>query len=130
MNIGSVPYQTFPSMGYAISVSQSGRTSLPVSPSAYIYSQFKHVSGTPAPEGTPGVNINKLRIIDTLIEQLTKMKKMPEIMDELYMQNGDNRINAMIDQYQNQIRSIQTANANNPYAPLAPLTGSVFSLSV
>jgi hypothetical protein len=130
MNIGSVPYHAFPTIGYAITASQGGKASLPVSPSTYIYSHFKHVSGTPAPEGVRGVNITKLKIIDTLIEQLSKMKKQPEIIDEVNGQDGEKRFNALIDQYNHQIRSIQAANAHNPYAPLAPFTGAVFSLSV
>ena len=131
MNIGTeVPYQAFPSIGYAISISQSGRMSLPVSPSSYIYSQFKHVSGVPAPEGVGGVNINKLAIIDTLVEQISRMRKQPDPFLASEDQDSENRANAMITQYQNQIRSIQTASASNPYAPAAPFVGAVFSISI
>jgi hypothetical protein len=126
MNIGSVPYHAFPSIGYAITASQGGKASLPVAPSAYIYSQFKHVSGTPAPEGVRGVNISKLKIIDTLIDQLTKMKKQPESLTNLSGNDEEKRINALI----NQLRTTQTANANNPYAPAASYVGTIFSISV
>ena len=130
MNIGSVAYQPFPSIGYAISASHSGKMSLPVSPSSYIYSHFKHVSGVPAPDGVSGVNINKLAIIDTLIEQLSRMKKQPETAFQGTDQDNEKRINTLINDYQNRIRNIQTASANNPYAPTAPLVGAVFSISV
>jgi hypothetical protein len=130
MNIGSVPNNTFPSIGYAIAASQGGKASLPVAPSAYIYSQFKHVSGTPAPEGVRGVNINKLRILDTLIDQLTRMKKQPEPLTSLSGENDEKRINAIINQYHNQIRSIQTANVSNPYALAAPNIGTIFNIYV
>jgi hypothetical protein len=133
MNINEIPYQAFPSMGYAISISQSGKASVPVSPSAYIYSHFEHVSGVPAPEGVKGVNIDKLKILDTLIDQLSRMKNQPEPPEALLIgtdQDNEKRINALIEQYQNQIRTTQAANANNPYAAAAPLVGALFSISV
>ena len=134
MNISDVPYPAFPSVGYAISIAQSnGRASVPVSPSAYIYSQFEHVSGVPAPEGVRGVNIDKLKILDTLIGQLSRMKKEPESFESELMgtdQGNEKRINNLIEQYQNQVRTTQAANANNPYAAPAPLAGAIFSISV
>jgi len=134
MNISDVPYPAFPSVGYAISIAQSnGRASVPVSPSAYIYSQFEHVSGVPAPEGVRGVNIDKLKILDTLIGQLSRMKKEPESFESELMgtdQGNEKRINNLIEQYQNQVRTTQAANANNPYAAPAPLVGAIFSISV
>jgi hypothetical protein len=132
MNIESIPYQTFPSIGYAISASQGGRMSVPVSPSSYIYSQFKHISGVPAPEGVSGVNINKLKIIDTLIEQISRMKKQPEpsFNIDTEEQNSEMQINALIEQYHDQVRTIQASNASNPYAQIAPFTGAIFSIAV
>jgi hypothetical protein len=104
--------------------------SLPVSPSSYIYSHFKHVSGVPAPEGVQGVNISRLKILDTLIEQLAKMKKQPEPDFGGDGKNNEQRINALIEQYQHQIRAVQTAGAASPYGPAAPVSGALFSLSV
>jgi len=126
MDIGSIPHPAFPSLGYAINVSRDGRTSLPVAPGMVIYSHFKHISGTPAPEGTQGVNISKLRILDTLIEQLSKMKNRPDTMD-LDNLNGDDeqRINVLIEQYQKQIKAAQSASV---YSPVSPATGILFSI--
>ena len=131
MNIGSVPYHAFPSIGHAISISQTGdRMSLPVSPSSLIYAQFKHVSGVPATDGVQGVNISKLAIIDTLVEQISRMKNQPKSIFEGQDQENEERINARIEHMQNQIRNIPTASAANPYAPAAPLLGAVFSISI
>jgi hypothetical protein len=130
MNIESASYNTIPTIGYAISASQGGRMSLPVSPSSYIYSQFKHVSGVPAPEGVQGVNINRLKIIDTLIEQLSQMKKQPEPLLAVNDQDSEHAIEAMIEQYQNQVRTIQENRANSPYALTPPPTGSLFNIFV
>jgi len=127
MNIGNVPHHAFPSIGYAISAASNGRMSLPVSPSQLIYSHFKHVSGTPAPEGTSGVNISKLKILDTLIEQLSRMKNQPAAEFGIEGELDENRINALIDQYQKQIKATQAAGV---YSPAAPITGALFSIAV
>ena len=128
MNIGSVPYHAFPSVGYALNAAKNGRMSLPVQPGLVIYSHFKHVSGTPAPEGTNGVNISKLKILDTMIEQLSKMKKQQSSIDfGTLNENDENRINALIDQYQKQIKAAQAVSF---YTPAAPATGALFSISV
>jgi len=124
MNIGAVTTNTFPNI-YAISAAGS-RVAVPVSPSAYIYSHFEHVSGVPAPEGESGVNINKLKIIDTLIDRLSKMKKEAVYMDDMQGQNEENQINALLEK----IRTVQAANAKNPFAPATPSIGTIFSLSV
>jgi hypothetical protein len=126
MNIGNIPYHAFPSIGYAINAASSGRTSLPVSPSQVIYSHFKHVSGTPAPEGTTGVNISKLKILDTLIDQLDKMKNQAKVKIDTSSEHDENRINALIDQYQKQIRAVQNASF---YTPAVPETGVLFNIS-
>jgi hypothetical protein len=127
-NIGA----TFPSFGYAISVASRGRMSLPVAPSSYIYSQFEHVSGIPAPEGSRGVTISRLKVLNTLIEQLQQIKKNPLAALQLSEEKpSDERIDALIEQYENQIRQAQAAHAAMPYkpAPTAP-AGAVFSLAV
>ena len=125
MNVGAIPHQAFPSIGYAITASSDGRTSLPVAPGMVIYSHFKHVSGTPAPEGTQGVNINKLRILDTLIEQLSKMKGQ-EVADFGNLEgNEEQRINALIEQYQKQLKTAQSVSI---YTPTAPDTGLLFNI--
>ena len=128
MNIGSIPSNAFPNI-YAITAAQESRVAVPVSPSAYIYSQFEHVSGVPASEGESGVNINKLKIIDTLIEQISKAKNQAEALAAEKEQDEEKRINALIEQYHNQMRA-QTANSN-PYAQqTAPLAGLIFNISV
>jgi hypothetical protein len=127
MNIGAIPKYSFPSVGYAMSAVKDGRVSLPVSPSVYIYSHFKHVSGTLAPEGTQGVNISRLKILDTLIEQLSSMKKHSIKNIDISDESDEKRINALIDQYQKQIKSLQ---AQALYTPIAPSTGALFNLVV
>jgi hypothetical protein len=130
MNIESVPYHAFPSIGYAITAAQTGKASLPVSPSAAIYAHFEHVSGVPAPEGVEGVNINKLKIIDTLIEQLSRIKSDSEAIAIDREQDEEKNINSLIEQFRTQMQKLQASGANNPYAVAAPITGAIFNISV
>ena len=125
MNIANV--SMYPNHGYALTAINSGRMSLPVSPGSYIYSQFKHVSGTLAPEGTQGVAISKLKILDVLIEQMSQMKKQPDIDVQAL---SDGQIDALISQYEGQIKAAQAAKNIVPYAPApqAP-AGILFNIS-
>ena len=118
---------TFPSIGYAITASNSGRMSLPVAPANYIYSQFKHVAGVPAPEGTRGVTITKLKILDVMIEQLSQMKKRPELNTQ---DLSNEQIDALISKYEGQIKAATAANSVMPYAPApqAP-AGALFNIA-
>jgi len=129
MNVGTIPHQAFPSIGYAINAVRDGRTSLPVAPGLVIYSHFKHISGTPAPEGTTGVNISKLKILDTLIEQLSRIKNQPAMefgnLDENFP-SDEKRIDFLIEQYQMQIKATQSAGI---YTPAAPATGVLFNIA-
>jgi hypothetical protein len=98
-----------------------------VAPSAYIYSHFKHVSGVPAPEGVRGVNITKLKILDALIEQLGRIKKQGVKTPEALV--SDDRIDALIEQYEGQIRSARAAGAAMPYLRVpAGGGGALFNL--
>ena len=117
----------FPNVGFALTASQSGKASLPVSPSAYIYSQFKHVSGVPAPEGTAGVTITKLKVLDVMIEHLSQMKKQPELNTK---DLSNEQIDALIAKYKEQIKAAEAAHAVMPYAPAPQVaSGALFALS-
>lgn len=120
---------SIPSIGFAIRASGEGKMSLPVSQASYIYSHFRHVSGVPAPEGTKGVAVTKLKILDVLIEQLGQMKKRPE-SDLGGGAPSAERVDALIKQYEGQIKAAQAVSNIIPYAPAPSLpTGALFSLT-
>ncbi|GHV69639.1 hypothetical protein AGMMS49928_12680 [Spirochaetia bacterium] len=127
---GAMPTLSLPNVGYAINVSQGGRMSIPVSPASYIYSHFKHVSGVPAPEGVRGASINKLKILDVLIERLVQLKKQAEPAFTAGGSVSEDRIDALIEQYEGEIRQAQAAVSTPlPYRPApAASPGAVFSL--
>lgn len=124
MIYGSSAITYFPSASYS-----SDRIALPVAPSQFIYSQFKHVSGIPAPEGTQGVTVTKLKILDVLIDQLAQMKKQPELNIGASGPMTDEHIDALIGQYETEIRGARAASAAMPYKPAPPApSGVLFNL--
>ena len=116
---------SFSGVGLSLSIVNQSRMSLPVAPADYIYAQFEHVSGTPAPEGVQGVTISKLKILDTLIDQLQQIKKNPEFFSTLSASTDP--ISSLV----SQIRQAMTAHAAMPYLPnpAAP-SGAVLNLSL
>lgn len=111
----SSAYSLSPNIGYAMSISSGGRNSYPVSPANYIYSHFKHVSGTPAPEGMQGVSISKLKILDVMIERLSKMKQQPKTDMANGKEMSDKQIDALIETYKNEMKQAQIASDAMPY---------------
>jgi hypothetical protein len=131
----SAAYSMSPNLGYAMSVSNSGRNSYPVSPANYIYSHFKHVSGTPAPDGMQGVSISKLKVLDVMIERLSKMKQQSDISMAQNSKSGqqmsDKQIDALIETYKNEMKQAQTASTAMPYKPSPDIsTGMLFNIAV
>ncbi|MDR2418056.1 MAG: hypothetical protein LBD79_03275 [Treponema sp.] len=123
---------TVPSIGYAITASRNNneKMSLPVSHANYIYSHFRHVYGRLAPEGVRGVPINKMKMLDVLIERLAQLKKNGDIG---VTSVSDGQIDALIDQYEQQIqRTAQNAAiATVPYQTISVTQpGMLFSFMV
>ena len=54
--------------------SNNSRIGLPVSSKSVIYSYYKHVQGYSAKDNSQTVPISKIRILNNLIENLSKMK--------------------------------------------------------
>ena len=112
------------------SMVQGSKMSLPVDSNSLVYSFFEHVSGIPAPQGTQGVSISKLHLLDVLIEQVNKVNN-----GHFYPNTGsvlsENSFEALIENYTDQIRQAKEASAAMPYlpSPSAP-SGVLFSLIV
>lgn len=105
---------TIPTYGAGWNSMPTSKIAIPVSPSSYIYSHFKHVSGVPATEGQQGVPITKLKILDALIDQLSQMKKTPQ------RPVSEDRIDALLEQYKKEIAVAQAAHRALPYNPKPP----------
>ncbi|AEE17516.1 hypothetical protein [Treponema brennaborense] len=109
----------------------SSKLQIPVQPGLVVYSQLEHISGVAAKQNQSGVNITKIQILNTLIDQLVSLKKKPDQGAKPDTLTGD-QVDTLIKNYQNQIQTaIKTAEAN-PFAPagVSVQPGALFSLSV
>ena len=125
--VRGIPNITVPAISFSVAA-QSGKTSLPVESSSLIYSHFEHVSGIPAPKGTQGVTISNLNLLDVLIGQLNQIKKGHAPLPPASAAPAG-QVDALIENYRNQIKQANAASAAMPYIP-SPNTqaGAVFSL--
>ena len=123
--VHGIPNISIPAISY--NTAQNGKMSFPVDSSSLIYSHFEHVSGIPAPEGTQGVAISKLNLLDVLIGQLSRIGKGGSSFS--FPGSPDTGIDALIENYRNQIMQAKAASAAMPYIP-SPNTqsGALFSL--
>ena len=128
--IGSISNISMPNISQV--TNQGGRMSLPVDSSALIYSHFRHVSGIPAPEGTQGVSISKLNLLDVLIGRLDQIKNSSALLTTAAGERLDaGHIDALIETYRSQIRQAQAASAAMPYIPSPNAqSGALFSLNI
>ncbi len=118
-------------LSFAYAANGSGRLSLPVSASQLLYSNFEHVAGVAAPAGSAAVSIDRLKILDTLIDRLSSVKSEPLAAMEAPKSLTSERIDALIEQYGSELHRIAAAPPPAlPYAaaPAIP-AGSLFSIA-
>jgi hypothetical protein len=95
-----------------------------------IYSQFDHVSGVAARQGQNGVSISKIKILNTLIDQIVSMRHNATIK-KTPAPVSDRGMDALIKNYQSEIKSLIKQAEYNPYIlpGATPQSGALFSLS-
>ena len=115
-------------LGYLLNINAGQRISLPVAQSSLIYSNLRNVYGVPAPEGSNGIAISKLNILDVLIEQMNQFRKSPEFITGDLKDAG---LDALIDSLNAQIIKAKEAKTAMPYTP-APSAeaGLLFSFTI
>lgn len=111
----------------------SGKICVPVSPSMVAYSQFEHVQGVAVNEGQAGVNIDKVEILNRLIDHLVNMKQTPPVTGISENDEGltENQVDVLISDCQKKIKDAIAIAEANPYSlPGAPLpdTGIIFDI--
>lgn len=105
----------------------SGKLFVPVNPSAVIYAQFDHISGIAARNGQPGVSVSKIQILNTLIENLSRIKSNPDAQKVL--QVSEEQADALIENYQQQIaQAVQASQAAFALNGARPSAGALFSI--
>lgn len=106
----------------------SGKLFVPVSPSAVIYAQFNHISGVAAPKGQSGVSISKIQILNSLIENLSKIKGAQNAKTKS-VKLTEGQVDVLIEKYQKEIaRSVQASQAQFMLNGAKPEAGALFSI--
>ncbi|MBQ3825203.1 MAG: hypothetical protein II811_03605 [Spirochaetaceae bacterium] len=115
----------------------SGKLYVPVNSHYVGYAQFDHVSGISAQHGQQGVPVNRLSILNTLIDRVLSVSsgksEAVSISKEDVSGLTDTQLDAMISTVQAQMKDAVKTAAFVPYglAGAVPLTtGAVFSLVV
>jgi hypothetical protein len=116
-----------------------GKLFVPMQPSMAMHAHFNHVSGIPSPTAQ-GVSVSKVKILDTLIDQLITLKNKPEEMQEQQSLDTGNisgvvdsdNVDVLIAQYQDKLSLALSQAKNNPFIlpGTVPQGGELFSLTV
>jgi len=101
---------------------------VPVHPNQLIYSYFKNVAGSATP-GASVYGLDKLRILDTMIERLRSARAKPSAMrDEPDSSMSDERLDALIQHYGRELHAAVTRSM--PYGkPVGVEPGMLVSLA-
>ena len=114
----------------SVVTSSSGSLSVPVKSSAVIYAQMKYVHGKAAPKGQNGVSLTKIRILNTLIDQLVSMKGKSNALYGPGANLSDDQKDALIATYQKEIQTAVAQAQNLGLAGVVPEPGSLFSFTI
>lgn len=117
-------------------ISAGGRAFVPVKASQVLYSHFKYVSGFAQAQGQSGMSIDKLRILNSIIDQLVSMKTNEAQKAELTKsaaaqiesEISENQIDGLLDYYHNQIKNTMIQTENIGYGG-HPLPAAVLDLT-
>lgn len=82
----------------------AGKLYVPVNKSSLLYSHFSHISGVAAGSNQNGVSISKIRILNSLIENLSN-PTTAAAKKEAVTHMSDEQADVLIKQYQQQIQN-------------------------
>lgn len=114
-----------------ILASTSGqKLNIPVSPAMSPYAQFKHVRGVPDFSQKRAVPVQKLQVLNNIIDSLHKLKSQRKMIP-VKQEDGlsDKAIDAMINQFSSQLHQALTKTPP-VFAGNSSSTGMAFSLTV
>jgi hypothetical protein len=112
---------------------QNGKMSLPVDSSSFIYSHFEHVSGVVASNGTHGVSISKLKLLNVLIENINQAGRRTSSSGRMLPAPtmSERQMDALIEQFSKQIRQTKEASSTMPYIPSHGIgNGTLFNIVI
>ncbi|NLK45933.1 MAG: hypothetical protein GX297_04675 [Treponema sp.] len=116
------------SYSYASTHNTGGKIAVPVKPSMVIYSQLEHISGYADPKATNGITLNKVHLLNTLIDKVTSAKS--GVTEKINIEAlSEAELDNLISDYQAKLQTQINIAKDNPYAvPLLELTGSAVNL--
>lgn len=95
----------------------SGKIYVPVAANMVMYSQLEHISGFAASEHQHGVAIDKVQILNRLIEHLSSMKHIqPKTVTQENITLDEKQVDALIKDYQAKIQDTLALAKAIPYA--------------
>ncbi len=129
MEIREIPLQTIPVANLVTAQFGPGMSVvLPVNPSQFIYAQFKHIDAVPAPAGSQGFSLERLRMLDYLIDRLIAARGSGAYVREVSGLSS-HELNLLISHYQSLLREAAPRSSSAVYeAGRAPGPGLLFNL--
>lgn len=105
------------------------RVSVPVRPSQTVFAQYRHISGTPASTGQSTVPLSRVQLLNSLIDNLQRMKKTPGYSSDT-AKTSPERADALIKQYASELHQAMKATPV-PFGTMGGASGSglVFNLT-
>ena len=104
------------SYSYASTHNASGKVAIPVKPYMVIYSQLEHISGYADPKGSNSISLNKVYMLNTLIDKLSSsnVDSASKKIDTKGLSEA--QIDSMISDYQAKLQTQLSTAKTNPYA--------------
>jgi hypothetical protein len=118
-NMNAFSYSTVISNG-------AGKVYVPVNKSSLLYSHFSHVSGVATKDNQNCVSISKIRILNSLIENLTSAKNV-DVEKEKVAHMSDEQVDVLIQKYQKQIQQAAASQFSLPGSHVQ--AGLIFSFN-
>lgn len=128
MEIRRIPPQTVPIANIVTATFTPGQTvALPVSPGELIYAHFRHISPVPAPPGSEGFSLDKLRMLENLIDRLVATKGGGAFVKSVEGLKPK-EVDMLIARYQMSLHEATRSQPPAPYLPAAAAPGAILNL--
>ena len=124
-------YASLSTLSYAAmtSISAGGRAYLPVDTKQVVYSQFQYVSGVPRNKDQNGISIGKLKILNTLIDQLVKMRENERENKHFKPTSDEAVLDTLIEYVNKKIHTEISLSQETGYTSDFPESAALFDIS-
>lgn len=105
----------------------ANRVSVPVDQSLVMYSRYRHVHGIPSYDKDGGLPLERLRVLDTLIDRLINLRTGGPLVKDVEALSS-NEINQLIEDYQAELHNALKRKMSFPDFNQSPDVGLVVDL--